>query len=102
MMAIHTPVTSYNDDIGARVHRMFSALRPEQGLWRMNHLTYATADLHHPRLEDDPRPPGERPFLRAERQCLIRLPQSRAVVFTIHSYVMRIADLPADARAALD
>ena len=102
MMAIHAPVTSYNDDVGARVHRMFSALRPEQGLWRMNHMTYADADLHHPRLENDPRPaPEVRQFLRAERQCLIRLPQSRAVVFTIHSYVIRMSDLPPDARAAL-
>lgn len=102
MMAIHQPVNSYTEDMGARVHRMFSALRPEQGLWRMNFMTYATADLHHPRLEHDPRPASaDRPFVRAERQCLIRLPRTRAIVFSIHSYVMRIADLDAEAQAAL-
>lgn len=102
MMGIHRPVDSYTDEMGARVHRMFSTLRPDQGLWRMNYMTYATAELHHPRLEHDPRPTREdRPFVRAERQCLIRLPQSRAVVFTIHTYLMRIADLDAEAQAAL-
>jgi hypothetical protein len=102
MMAIHTPVDSYTDEMGARVHRMFSALRPDQGLWRMNYMTYGSADLHHPRLENDPRPPyGVRPYLRAERQCLIRLPRTRAVVFSIHTYLMRIADLDAEARDSL-
>ena len=102
MMAIHTPVDSYTDDMGARVHRMFSALRPEQGLWRMNYMTYGSADLHHPRLENDPRPPSDaRPYLRAERQCLIRLPRTRAIVFSIHTYLMRIVDLDDSARAAL-
>lgn len=102
MMAIHTPVHSYTDDIGARVHRMMSVLRPEQGLWRMNYLTYGTADLHHPRLENDPRPSSDqRPFVRSERQCLIRLPKTRAVVFTIHTYVMPLDHLDAEARARL-
>lgn len=102
MMAIHRPVDSYTDDIGKRVHRMFSALRAEQGLWRMNYMTYESADLHHPRMEHDPRPPSpERPYLRAERQCLIRLPKTRAVVFSIHTYLMKIADLDASARVAL-
>ncbi len=102
MMAIHRPVPNYSDDIGKRVHRMFSGLRPEQGLWRMNYMTYGTAELHHPRLENDPRPPSDaRPYLRAERQCLIRLPKTRAVVFSIHTYLMRIADLDDSARAAL-
>lgn len=102
MMGIHRPVDSYTEDLGKRVHRMFAALRPDQGLWRMNYMTYETADLHYPRLEHDPRPPSQtRPFVRAERQCLIRLPRTRAVVFSIHTYLMRIADLDAEARAAL-
>lgn len=102
MMAIHVPVNSYTTEMGARVHRMFSVLRPDQGLWRMNYMTYGSAELHHPRLENDPRPQYDaRPYLRTERQCLIRLPKTRAVVFSIHTYLMRIADLDAEARAAL-
>jgi hypothetical protein len=104
MGAIHIPVDSYTPEMAARVQRMFDAIRPDQGLWRMNYLTYADPSLHQPRLENAPRDRAiniEKPYLRCERQCLIRLPQTRAVVFSIHSYVMRIADLPQDARAGL-
>lgn len=104
MMAIHAPVAHYTAEIGARVHRMFSAIRPEQGLWRMNYMTYASPDLYHPRKEDDPRPRpsrDQRHYLRAERQCLIRLPKTRAVVFSIHSYIMHLDDLSPEARASL-
>ena len=36
---------------------------------------------------------GEAPFLRSERQCILRLPQSGAVVFSIHTYVLARADV---------
>jgi dimethylamine monooxygenase subunit A len=104
MSAIHIPVDSYTPEMAARVQRMFDAIRPEQGLWRMNWLTYADPVLHQPRLENTPRSRAsevEKPYLRCERQCLIRLPKTRAVVFTIHSYVMPIALLPAPEREAL-
>jgi dimethylamine monooxygenase subunit A len=104
MGAIHTPVDSYTPEMAARVQRMFDAIRPEQGLWRMNFLTYADPSLHQPRLENAPRsraPDIEKPYLRCERQCLIRLPKTRAVVFSIHTYVMRVADLPAQEQAQL-
>ena len=32
------------------------------------------------------------PFTRSERQCILRLPESDAVVFTIHTYVVRDGD----------
>lgn len=104
MTSIHIPVGSYTPEMAARVQRMFDAIRPEQGLWRMNYLTYATDVLHHPRLEEAPRDRRktvEKPFVRCERQCLIRLPQTRAVVFTIHTYLMPISRLPPDAQAGL-
>ncbi len=104
MTSIHNPVDSYTADMAARVQRMFEAIRVEQGLWRMNFLTYESADLHHPRLEEAPRDRRktiEKPYVRCERQCLIRLPKTGAVVFTIHTYLMRIADLPQDAQNGL-
>lgn len=104
MGAIHIPVDSYTPEMAARVQRMFDAIRPNQGLWRMNYLTYADPSLHQPRLENAPRDRAQnidRPYLRCERQCLIRLPQTGAVVFSIHTYVMRVADLPPDAQAGL-
>ena len=104
MTAIHIPVEDYTDDVAQRVQRMFNAIRPEQPLWRMNYLTYADPTLHQPRLEFDrrPRPPADvRVFVRSERQCLMRLPLSRAVVFSIHTYVVRSSALPDHALAAL-
>lgn len=104
MTEIHLPVADYTEDVARRVQRMFNAIRPEQALWRMNYLTYADPTLHQPRLEFDRRPrpvPDLRVFVRSERQCLMRLPQTRAVVFSIHTYVVRASALPADALAAL-
>ena len=104
MTAIHGPVVHYTPDIAKSVQRMFMAIRPEQPLWRMNYLTYADPTLHQPRLEYDrrPRPAADlRVFVRSERQCLLRLPQTRAVVFSIHTYVVRAASLPVAALQAL-
>lgn len=100
---IHRPVPVYDPDMARRVQRLFDAIRPDRPLWRMNAHPYMVADLHHPRRESDPRPAptGPAPFLRSERQCLLRLPVTGAVVFSIHTHVVRMEDLPEDARAAL-
>jgi hypothetical protein len=104
MSRIHAPVGSYTPDLALRVQRMLNVIRPEQPLWRMNYLTYASADLHHPRVEEAPRDRSEsipKPFVRCERQCFVRLPVTGAVVFSIHSYLMPIAQLPPDAQTSL-
>jgi len=94
LTGIHTPVASYDGDIARRVQRMFDAIRVEQPLWRMNALVYVDPTLHQPRREGDPRTDrrgGQ--YLRAERQCFVRLPQTGAVVFSIHTYVVRLEHL---------
>ena len=102
LSAIHIPVPSYDDGITRRVQRMFDAIRPEQPLWRGNSLLYDDPTLFQPRPEGVHRPrPVEKTYLRSERQCLLRLPETRAVVFTIHTYVLRRSDLPPDAEAAI-
>jgi hypothetical protein len=89
LTGIHDPVPIYDADIGKRVARLFDAIRPEQPLWRMNYLTYDDFVLHQPRREGERRPrPTDHVFIRCERQCLIRLPVTKAVVFTIHTYVV--------------
>lgn len=99
LTAIHEPVPPYDDAIARRVQRMFDAIRVDQVLWRMNFLSYDDPELFQPRLEGQRRPrPVHHVYLRAERQCLRRLPVTRAVVFSIHSYVMRVDDLPLAAR----
>ena len=103
LVAIHGPVAVYDADIARRVQRLFDAIRPGQGLWRANALLYNDAALHHPRTEAAPRvrPQGEAPFIRSERQCLTRLPQSGAVVFSIHTYLIRVESLTPDQAQAL-
>ena len=102
MTGIHVPVDPYDADVAKRVQRLFDAIRPEQALWRGNALIYDDPTLHQPRAEGVHRPrPEVGVYLRSERQCLFRLPRTQAVVFTIHTYVVRIADLDPDARAGL-
>jgi dimethylamine monooxygenase subunit A len=102
--AIHGPVAAYGAEMTARVQRMFDAIRPGRPLWRQNALLYARPDLHQPRSEADPREEAhlERPYLRSERQCLLRLPQSGAILFSIHTYVLPVTALTPDQKAALE
>lgn len=102
MISIHRPVPAYDPDIARRVQRMFGALRPEQPLWRMNALVYVDPDLHQPRREEDRRTDrhgGQ--YLRAERQTLLRLPRTKAVLFAIHTYVVHLTALSEAERAGL-
>lgn len=103
LTGIHDPVEGYAGDLARRVQRLFDAIRPEQPLMRFNALVYDDPTLHQPRAEFVHRPqPVQRLYLRSERQCLLRLPQTGAVVFTIHTVIVRMADLAPDVRAALN
>lgn len=103
LLGIHKPVPSYDGDVARRVQRLFDAIRPEQPLWRANALVYRDPSLHQPRREADPRTDRRGgSFVRSERQCLIRLPETRAVVFSIHTYVVDIATLSAEEFAGLE
>nr|WP_254655231.1 DUF3445 domain-containing protein [Roseobacter sp. GAI101] len=86
LTGIHDPVNEYDDNIARRVQRLFDGVRVGRPLWRFNKLRYADPDLHQPRRREV----GEdMPFIRSERQCILRLPETDAVVFTIHSFVVR-------------
>ena len=87
MWGIHEPVSDYDDNLDARVTRLFDAIRVEQPLWRANYLSYEDPDLFQPRTEDNRRHRGG-DFMRVERQSLIRLPKTRAVIFGIHTFVV--------------
>lgn len=102
MMRIHLPVEKYSDDVGRRVQRLLDAVRPGMPLWRANaHLS--RAPLFNPLPEDHPKDmaQGGMPWIRSERQVLWRLPVTGAVVFSIHTYVVRLEDLTPDQAAAL-
>lgn len=96
---IHIPVDEYTDDLARRVQRMFDGIRVGQPLWRFNQLWYQDPELYQPRSAVEPRRVGSKsvtgPYYRSERQTLLRLPISGAVVFVIHTYVLARKDVPA-------
>jgi hypothetical protein len=102
MTGIHQPVEIYDATLAARVHRLLSAIRPEQPLWRMNFSTYDSFHLHHPRVEGDwRRQPTGRSYVRCERQTLLRLPQTQEVLFAIHTIVVDARQISAEDYAAM-
>lgn len=91
LIGIHIPVDSYDDLMARRVQRLFDGIKVGRPLWRYNALWYVDPALHHPRREADPRrahDAAEARYLRTERQSLLRLPETGAVVFGIHTSVL--------------
>ena len=91
LTGIHVPVDSYDDSMARRVQRFFDGVQVGRPLWRFNALWYVDPTLHQPRREADRRPERgaeEADYLRTERQSLVRLPRSGAVVFGIHTSVL--------------
>ena len=91
---IHGPVAEYGTDLALRVERLFARVPPGRALWRANALGYARPDLHQPRPEAAPRDmvaPAR--YLRSERQTVLRLPRTGAVLFAVHSWVVPFAAL---------
>ena len=102
MLGIHIPVATYTEDLARRVQRLFDAIRPEQPLWRMNFHIYENPALFHPQRETDRHPTARQgAYVRAERQCLLRLPQTEAVLFSIHTYQVALKTLAPSDLAAL-
>jgi dimethylamine monooxygenase subunit A len=100
---IHLPVEHYDEGIARRVQRLFDGLRVETPIMRANLVVYAMHDLYNPRHEFDrhrPEEEGER-CIRVERQVLMRLPVTRAIVFSIHTYMVRPAALSEEQRRRL-
>lgn len=86
LIGIHDHVTEYDTILARRVQRLFDGVQVGRPLWRFNKLRYEIAELHQPnKYVGD----AAKPFVRSERQCILRLPQSGAVVFTIHTTVIR-------------
>ncbi|MFT3974559.1 MAG: DUF3445 domain-containing protein [Amaricoccus sp.] len=98
---IHLPVDVYDETVARRVQRLFDAIRPEAPIMRANLIPYAHANLHSPRPEFSRHSPGagEVAYVRVERQTLLRLPLTRAVVFSVHVYQLPLDRLP-EAEAA--
>lgn len=93
LIGIHEPVAEYDDQLAKRVQRLFDGVRAGRPLWRYNRLWYDDPELHQPRSANEPRRilPDQQaaPFIRSERQCVVRMPKANIVVFSIHTYVVR-------------
>lgn len=100
--SIHSPVPEFSD-VSHTVERMLSAIRVEQPLGRANFLIYTDPELHQPRGEGITKPidPKAPRFVRVERQSFRRLPETLAVVFAIHTYVVPESVLSAQEHALL-
>lgn len=98
LIDIHVPVEEYTGDLARRVQRLFDGIQVGRPLWRFNQLWYQDPELFQPRSQTEPRRVGagltDGPYYRTERQTLVRLPRSQAVVFVIHTYVLAREDVP--------
>lgn len=86
---IHTPVAEYDPSLAKRVQRLFDGVQAGRPLWRHNWLTYTTPDLHQPTRKEERADAG---FVRSERQCIVRMPRTQAVIFSIHTWVVARAE----------
>ncbi|MBF9036337.1 DUF3445 domain-containing protein [Rhodobacterales bacterium HKCCE2091] len=103
LTGIHAPVDSYDEGVAKRVARLFDGVQPGRPLVRVNGLFREDPALHQPESESIRHGPegriAGRKFFRSERQCFVRLPETRAVLFTIHTSQWRVADLGDEAEA---
>ncbi len=97
--AIHAPVPFFAERLGAPVTRFMSLLKPGRLVERFNWSILDDPALFQPaghgRTEPDPaitaETAGEKLWFRVERQTLSRLPESRAILFTIKIHQRPIA-----------
>lgn len=102
MTGIHAPVAHYDDALARRVQRLFDMVRVGQPMERFNALVYDDPTLHQPRLENARRQrPVARTYLRSERQVVLRLPVTQAVLFSIHTIIVPMTALEEEAVAAM-
>lgn len=98
LIRIHKPVADYDAGIAARVQRLFDGVKRGRPMWRANHLRYSDPTLFQPRAEDDQRPVGQPgdPYIRSERQTVLRLGVQDAVAFVIHTVVVDVSSEHSD------
>ena len=96
MARIHMPIGAYDEAVGARVDRLLAGLKVGAPVWRANQQWQETTALFTPRSESAglkvPSPTAG--YLRTERQCLVRLPQTGAIAFTIHTCLVPATKAP--------
>lgn len=107
MSEVHAPVSQLNDQLEQAVDSFFDRLEPDRSFWRLGWGILDTADGYAP-IDGTAAPRPDVPTLddlhiRIERETLRRFPRTRAVLFTIRTYITPLATVLADAddRAAI-
>ena len=91
---IHRPIATYDDALAGRVQRLFDRAPPGRPMWRANVLPHDDAVLHRPRPEGAARPASRPPrYIRSERQTILRLPETGAMLFAVHTYIVPVERL---------
>ncbi len=101
MTRIHKPVEHYTDKISNVVQRMFNNLKAGIPLWRANWYLYQDPELFAPQKEYLSHPTQKSFFegnfwVRVERQTLLKLPKSGAIVFGIHTFIVHKSSLTSE------
>jgi dimethylamine monooxygenase subunit A len=101
-LTIHQPVPLFIEEIGRSSLLLLERLKVGRPVWRTNwafkgssrlNLTPLFAIEQHISCQQiTAQNIGERCFLRMERQTLSRLPESRGVLFTVHTYQSPLAE----------
>jgi hypothetical protein len=91
---IHSPVPLYDQVLARPTSAFFDRLTPERSFWRLNWTLLDSPVLHQP-FAARSSPSGDLAdwYFRVERQTLRQLPQTKAIVFTIRTYVASAASL---------
>jgi hypothetical protein len=94
---IHCPVPGYEAELARPTNAFFERLKPDRAFWRLNWSLLDSPTLFQPAsVRRTPVGDLEEWFFRVERQTLRSLPRTRAVVFTIRTYVTSAAVLCQD------
>jgi hypothetical protein len=91
---IHDPVPGYDRELARPTNAFFERLKPDRSFWRLNWTLLDSPRLFQP-ASARRTPPGDIDewYFRVERQTLRSLPRTKAVVFTIRTYVTSAAML---------
>lgn len=91
---IHRPVSAYDERLAGQVQRLFDRVPVGRTMWRANALGYADPELYQPKSEATPRSTDREPrYLRSERQTVLRLPETGAILFAVHTWVVALESL---------
>jgi dimethylamine monooxygenase subunit A len=105
-LQVHDPVPEFRERIGTPSDQLMRRLKPERPVSRLNWTLAATPQLNlAPAVAAEwrataygitPDNVAARVFFRVERQTLTRMPHTRGILFTIHTYINPLGEVVAE------